>query len=153
MGSLWKFFAASVFLFLPLRGFTAESVSFETGKIKLNGKVLGVELAKTEAQHTRGLMFRKSLPQDGGMLFIFPDEQIRYFWMKDTYIDLSIGYFDKNRALVDMQEMAATSMMDTRPPSYPSAKPAMYALEMNKGWFKKNKVKLGQKFEFINRRQ
>jgi uncharacterized membrane protein (UPF0127 family) len=98
-------------------------------------------------------MFRKSMPENDGMLFIFSQEDTRYFWMKNTYIDLSIGYFDKEKALIDIQEMKATSMMETRPPSYPSAKPAMYALEMNKGWFAKNKVKLGEKFQFSSRRQ
>lgn len=124
-------------------------VSFEQSQIKVGSKNVTVELAKSPAQHEHGLMFRKSLPTDTGMLFIFGDEEVRYFWMKNTIIDLSIGYFDKNKVLVDTQEMAATSMMDEHPPAYPSAKPAMYALEMTKGWFAKNKIKLGQKFEFL----
>lgn len=151
MVSRWKLFVANVFLLLVLTTARAENVSFNKEKIKLNGQILTVEIAKSDAQHERGLMYRKSLPENGGMLFIFAAEGLRYFWMKNTYIDLSIGYFDKNKSLVDIQEMTATSMMETRPPPYPSAKPAMYALEMNKGWFAKNKVKIGQKFEFIKR--
>jgi uncharacterized membrane protein (UPF0127 family) len=84
------------------------------------------------------------------MLFIFENEQILSFWMKNTFIDLSIAYIDKNKKIVDIQEMKATNqMMVGDLPSYPSAKPAMYALEMNKGWFKKNKIEIGQALYFV----
>lgn len=158
MVSLWKLFAASLFVVSTALAASTppkpkEDVHFDKEKIVLDGKTITVEMAKTNEQHEHGLMYRTSMPENDGMLFVFNDEDIRYFWMKNTYIDLSIGYFDKDKALVDIQEMKATSMMETRPPSYPSAKPAMYALEMNKGWFAKNKVKLGQKFQFSQRRQ
>lgn len=154
MVSPWKFFAVSfIFLISCSVGFAQEGVSFEKEKIILAGKTLTVEIAKTSAQHSQGLMHRKSLPENQGMLFVFEDESTRFFWMKNTLIDLSIGYFDKNKVLVDIQEMTATSVLETRPKTYPSAKPAMYALEMTKGWFAKNNVKLGQKFEFVKRRQ
>lgn len=125
-------------------------VKFETEKIKLNSKkVLTVEIAKNEQQHSYGLMNRKSLPTDHGMLFVFSDEQIRTFWMKNTLMDLSIGYFDKDKQLIDIQEMKApASIMQEDLPVYPSKKPAMYALEMPPQWFTKNKIVLGNKFEF-----
>jgi hypothetical protein len=151
MESHWKrFLAINIVCLFPLLGL-AEEVKFEKEKIKLGGKTLTVEMARTPLQHEHGLMFRKSLGENDGMLFVFQDEETRYFWMKNTIIDLSIGYFDKEKSLTDIQEMTATSLMETRPPSYPSAKPAMYALEMNKGWFAKNKIKVGQKFEFVKR--
>jgi hypothetical protein len=128
-------------------------ISYEKEMITLGGKKISVEIAKTEEQHQQGLMFRKSLPAQAGMLFIFKDEQVRNFWMKNTIIDLSIGYFNKDQVLIDVQEMVPLSPMDVRPVTYPSAKPAMYALEMNKGWFAKNKIKTGQKFQFDRRRQ
>lgn len=151
MVSRWKFFAVSICFALGCTTASAKEITFEKEKIKLNGKTLTVEIAESPAQHERGLMFRKSLPKDQGMLFIFAYEDFRYFWMKNTLIDLSIGYFDKNKTLVDIQEMRAPSAIETRPPSYPSAKPAMYALEMNKGWFAKNKIKIGHKFTFESR--
>ncbi|HEY8272701.1 MAG TPA: DUF192 domain-containing protein [Pseudobdellovibrionaceae bacterium] len=126
-------------------------ITFEKGKITLGGKTILVEIAKNHTQYERGLMFRKNLPENEGMLFIFDEEEIRYFWMKNTYIDLSIGYFDKKMGLVDIQEMKAPSVLESRPPSYPSAKPAMYALEMKKGWFTKNKIKIGQKLRISSR--
>ncbi len=157
MGSPWKLFAASLVIWSAAQAqkvpAARQSVTFKKEKITLAGKTIPVEVAETGEQHEHGLMYRSSLPENEGMIFIFGEEGIRHFWMKNTYIDLSIGYFDKDKALVDIQEMKATSMMETRPPSYPSAKPAMYALEMNKGWFAKNKVKLGQKFQFSTRRQ
>lgn len=151
MVSPWKSFVVSFSLIVCSSFALAEDIHFAKEKIKLGGKTLTVEIAETPAQHEHGLMFRKSMPKDDGMLFIFSNEDIRYFWMKNTLIDLSIGYFDKSKTLIDIQEMRAPSAIDTRPPSYPSAKPAMYALEMNKGWFQKNKIKLGQKFEFLSR--
>jgi uncharacterized membrane protein (UPF0127 family) len=129
------------------RGHANESVKFDKQTLTLGGKKITVEVAKTSEQHEYGLMFRKSLPANGGMLFVFSEESVKTFWMKDTLIDLSIGYFDKDQALIDIQEMVPVSPMDTRPRTYPSAKPAMYALEMNKGWFAKNKIKLGQRFK------
>ena len=109
-----------------------------------------VEVAETDAQHEQGLMLRKKLGLNEGMIFVFKDEQIRNFWMKNTIINLSIGYFDKNKKLIDVQEMQATnSMMEQNLPTYPSASPAMFALEMTDGWFKKNKVKIGAQFRFV----
>ena len=78
------------------------------------------------------------------MLFIFNEELVREFWMKNTLINLDIGYFDKNKKLIDIQQMkAVTSVMQTDLPRYPSKQPAMYALEMQQTWFKKNKFRYG----------
>ena len=107
-------------------------------------KSISVELAESQEQHAQGLMFRKKLKNNEGMLFVFDDEQIREFWMKNTLIDLDIGYFDKNRKLIDIKQMqAVTSVMQIELPTYPSKRPAKYALEMIQGWFKKNKFEEG----------
>lgn len=128
-------------------------VKFKKSVIELSGKKIKVEIAQTMEQHERGLMFRKILGPDEGMLFVFDYEQPLSFWMKNTLINLSIGYFDKDKRLVDIQEMKATSLMDSNPPSYPSKAPAMYALEMNQGWFSKNKIKLGSVLKLKSVRQ
>lgn len=121
-------------------------------KYKKNKKTIVVELAEAEEQHARGLMFRTKLKKDEGMLFIFADEQIRQFWMKNTLINLDIGYFDKNKKLIDIQQMSAvTSVMQIDIPTYPSKQPAMYALEMSQGWFKNNKFDEGTIFKIIAR--
>lgn len=117
-------------------------------KISLNGKNLAVEVAETAAQHERGLMFREKLGEDEGMLFVFKNEETRFFWMKNTLIDLSIAYFDKNGSLIDIQEMkSGKGIPDYQLPSYPSSGPAKFALEMNKGWFERNKIKVGSKLK------
>lgn len=125
----------------------SDKIQFKTSEITLvSGKIIKkikVELAETEDQHERGLMFRKSLPKDQGMLFVFKDEMIRSFWMKNTLINLSIGYFNKDKKLIDIQEMKATNMMQTDFPNYPSQGPAQFALEMPEAWFAKNKIEVG----------
>jgi len=123
-------------------------VVFEKKKIRIGQLKIDVELAKTNEQQQRGLMYRKSLKDNDGMLFVFDREDYRTFWMKNTWIDLSIGYFDKNRILKEIIDMKATSSLEVAPPSYPNRFPAQYALEMNKGWFSKNKIKIGDKFNW-----
>ncbi len=121
---------------------------FAKKKITVGTKTLVVEIAESADQHERGLMFRTKMGEDEGMLFIFRNEETRFFWMKNTLIDLSIAYFDKNGVLVDIKEMVSgKGIADTQLPSYPSAKPAKYALEMNKGWFDKNKITIGTKLK------
>lgn len=86
--------------------------------------------------------------EDEGMLFIFKNTETRFFWMKNTLIDLSIGYFDAEMKLIDIKEMkSGKGVPDSALPSYASAQPAKYALEMNAGWFDKNKIKLGSKLK------
>lgn len=127
---------------------SVEAKEFGKKQITLGTKTLVVESAETPDQHQLGLMFRKELKKDQGMLFIFDNEETRFFWMKNTLIDLSIGYFDQKGILIDIQEMVSgKGVPDSALPSYPSAKPAMYALEMSKGWFTKNKIKLGTKLK------
>lgn len=140
------FFFASIFSLLAC-GAEGTSVKFEKKQMTLGGKTITVEIADSEAKRAQGLMYRESLPANSGMLFIFDYPQHLNFWMKNTYIDLAIGFFDENRTLVDIQEMKRTSVMTVNFPSYVSKKPSQYALEMTTKWFTENKVKLGTKFE------
>ena len=101
-------------------------------QVVLNGERFTVELAETQQKRTLGLMFRDSMPDDHGMLFIFPAESLRSFHMKNTRIPLDILYFDEDLKLVSVAE-------DTQPcrtrrcPAYPSDGPAKYVLELNAG--------------------
>ncbi len=146
MASLLRCFVLGIILSFALTSGAAEK--FATKTIKVGNKTLTVEVATTTKQQEQGLMFRNHLGEDEGMLFIFSNEETRFFWMKDTLIDLSIGYFNKDGKLIDVQEMkSGKGLADTALPSYASAQPAKYALEMNKGWFDKNKIKLGAKLK------
>ena len=118
-----------------LRTVTIDASGGEQVKVK-------VEIADTPAEQEKGLMNRKTLGEDRGMLFVFPDEQVRSFWMKNTLIPLSIAYIDSEGRIIDLQEMKA---LDDQPPHYVSAEPAQYALEANKGFFKKHGVKVGDR--------
>ena len=97
-----------------------------------------VELACTRAEQMQGLMFRESLPENEGMLFIFSQEQTLAFWMKNTLIPLDIAYLDSRGEIVDIQSMEPRSLQ-----THPSKRPAQYALEMNAGWFAKHDVTPG----------
>ena len=111
--------------------------------IQVGPEKILVELALTSKEQSQGLMFRHELPADSGMLFVFKEERPLNFWMKNTFIPLSIGYFDAKGKLIDIQEMRpVTSEMET-PSTYPSQGPASFALEMNPGWFEKHHIKVG----------
>lgn len=124
----------------------AIALDFKSKDIHVGKQKIKVELAETEEQQEHGLMYRQSLKDGTGMLFVFKDEKLRRFWMKNTFIDLSIGYFDEKKVLVDIQDMKAVkSEMEQNPPTYPSARPAKYALEVPLGWFMRAKLKKGDK--------
>lgn len=123
-----------------------EKAKFKIGKIELSAYV-----ADDDQRRAQGLMFIEKLPVDTGMLFIFERQEYLGFWMKNTLIPLAIGFFDKDGVLVDVQEMSvADSLMQASPPSYQSKSPALYALEMEKGWFAKKGIKPGSRLELIS---
>jgi uncharacterized membrane protein (UPF0127 family) len=100
---------------------------------------INAELAESETEKRRGLMHRKSLEKNSGMLFVFNHEQYLNFWMKDTHVPLSIAYIGENGTIVDIQDMRPLDTSVT----YPSRYPARYALEVNRGWFAENGVAPG----------
>lgn len=104
----------------------------------IKDKQILVEVARTEKEKARGLMFRSKLAENEGMLFIYEQNEILSFWMKNTFIPLSIAFIDREGTIVDMQDMEPFSLDTHR-----SARPAQYALEVNKSWFQKNGIKVG----------
>jgi uncharacterized protein len=109
------------------------------------GKVeLMVEIADDPPEQTRGLMERTALGEDRGMLFVYPDEEVRSFWMKNTLIPLSIAFIASDRRIVDLQDMKP---LDDDPPHYVSARPARYALEVNEGYFEMHGIKVGDRVD------
>lgn len=145
----WKVKILFQFLFFFILASDVKAkVTFEKAELQLGGKILPIELAVSREQLSYGLMNRTLLPENYGMLFIFDKEEPRSFWMKNTFVDLSIGFFDKNKKLVDIQDMKAVKSVMEETESYFSKHPAMYALEVPSGWFKKNKINLGEIFKF-----
>ncbi len=98
--------------------------------IRVGPHPVAAEVAATPDQRTIGLMYRFSLPADHGMLFVFPEPQPLSFWMRNTYIPLSIAYIDVEGRILNVVEMAPRSDA-----THPSRGEALYALEMRKGWF------------------
>ena len=102
-----------------------------------------VEVAKTPEERSYGLMGRKYLGKDEGMLFIFETEDRHGFWMKNTFIPLSIAFIEKNGRIVWITDMKPLTLDSHVPPQ-----PILYALEMNKGWFSSRGIKVGDVVRF-----
>ena len=122
----------------------------QTTIIELGGKKLTVEIADTDQARSLGLMNREALPKDQGMLFVFTKPRILSFWMKNTKIPLSIAFFDKRQRLINIIDMSPTSLETTYYPTYQSKRAALYALEVNQGWFQENEIVPPMKFSFLD---
>ena len=103
-----------------------------------------VEVADDPFKRTKGLMYRKALGEDRGMLFVFSREQPLSFWMKNTLIPLSVAYIDSEGRITDILDMRP---LDDKAPHYVSSEPVQYALEVNQGFFKEQGVKVGDHAE------
>ncbi|HET7547094.1 MAG TPA: DUF192 domain-containing protein [Usitatibacter sp.] len=111
-----------------------------TTVLHVGSQALKVEIAASEAERNRGLMFRKSLPREEGMLFIFDDPGYYAMWMKNTLIPLSVAFVDREGVILNIADMAPQTL-----DSHLAAGPALYAIETNKGWFAAHHVQAGDK--------
>ncbi|HEY6102016.1 MAG TPA: DUF192 domain-containing protein [bacterium] len=109
---------------------------------------LQVEVADTAAARAQGLMHRKQLPDNAGMLFIFEETSTWSFWMKNTLIPLSIAFLDKNWHIVDIVDMDVEKDPERPAKFYSSSVPYMYALEVNQGFFKRKGLPVGTRATF-----
>jgi len=105
---------------------------------------LDIEIADTEFDRETGLMYRSSMEDKQGMLFVFDNEQPRYFYMKNTQIPLDIIYIGANKKIVSFQKNAKP--FDES--SLPSNKPAQYVLEVNAGLVDSWNVRVGDSIAF-----
>lgn len=128
-------------LLLPIS--LAYSESLPKIPLYIKGKEIRVEVAKTPAERATGLMGRRHLEKEGGMLFIFEEEGYHSFWMKDTLIPLSIAFIDREGRIVKITDMKPMTLT-----SHPPPQPILYALEMNQGWFSKNGIRVGDVVRF-----
>jgi uncharacterized membrane protein (UPF0127 family) len=114
--------------------------SLPTVTIHLGPAALKTEIASTPRESEIGLMYRSSMPDNSGMLFVLP-EGTATFWMKDTLIPLSIAFLDKNGTILEIHDMKAMDQTITRSDSDKVA----YAIETNLHWFDLNGIKPGTK--------
>jgi uncharacterized protein len=132
-----------LFILVLLWTSVAHSQSILKIPLYIHQKEIWVEIAKTPQERNHGLMGRKHLDKDEGMLFIFETEDYHGFWMKDTLIPLSIAFIDKDGRIVWITDMKPQTLDSHVPPG-----PVLYALEMNKGWFSFHGVKTGDVVRF-----
>jgi len=108
--------------------------------------VFNVELAIAPEEQERGLMFRERLPDNGGMLFLYNDDDIRYFWMKNTFISLDMIFLNAKRKVVGVFHAARPR----DPTTISSIYPARYVLEVNAGKARQCGIKAGTQARFNN---
>ena len=107
------------------------SCAAENAHVELKGQTFSVEVVRDKERQALGLMYRQSMPADHGMLFIFPNEAPRSFWMKNTRIPLDIMYFSSDLKLVSVANAKPCRVEQC--PAFPSEGPAQYVLELNAG--------------------
>jgi len=103
-----------------------------TPSVELKGSTYSIEIAEDNAAREHGLMDRESMPADHGMLFIFQDDAMRAFWMKNCKFPQDMLFFDAQRKLISVQRNVPACTADPCP-AYSSGAPARYVLELNAG--------------------
>lgn len=144
------FFSLSLMLASVLMPATSQAATTEsapqlpTQLLRLGNSTLEVEIAATNQSRQRGLMHRHVMAEEHGMLFVFEQAERLCFWMRNTYIPLSIAYLDKDATIIEIFDMQA---LDER--SVCSTAPAQFALEVNQGWFERHQIQVGQRVQGI----
>jgi len=113
-----------------------------------DGFQVTAELAVTEEQRQRGLMFREQMKEDQGMLFIFETEDIYAFWMKNMRFSLDLLWLDSEHRIVHVEENVPPCANEPCP-SYEPSRPARFVLELVSGSVKKHHLRLGDRLEFF----
>jgi uncharacterized membrane protein (UPF0127 family) len=133
----------AVLLVLPLAGCAGEAALPEVG---LKGERFKVEIADSLEEQARGLMFRRELARDHGMLFVYAQAQPQAFWMRNCEIALDILYFDGQGRFIN-GHYGAPPCRTAQCPSYESKRPARYVLEVGAGIARALDLKEGDPLE------
>jgi uncharacterized protein len=125
-------------------------VSFDAGMVEIHsGETVHrvtAEIAETPAQRERGLMYRTRMPEEAGMIFVYPSEQVGGFWMYNTRIPLSIAYADGEGVIFQITDMQpCESPYATLCRTYQAQHPFQYALEMNQSYFTTRSIRPGDR--------
>jgi uncharacterized protein len=113
--------------------------------VLIEKKLILIKVADNAEERTQGLKGISSLAKNTGMLFCFEKEGYPQFWMKDTLVALDIAFIDRNKRIIDIQQM---DVIDDEKLRYMPSNKAKYALEMNLGWFASNDISIGDKLVF-----
>jgi uncharacterized membrane protein (UPF0127 family) len=117
-----------------------------TVQLRAGMHLIRAEVAADYETRGRGLMFRKSLAQNAGMVFRFDQPAIHCMWMKNTYLPLSVAFLDEKGTIINIADMQPHSEQ-----SHCAAQPALYALEMARGWFAERGIKPGSRLAGLER--
>jgi len=117
---------------------TKNDLSLSKIILKIDSHRIIAQVAKTEIDRKNGLMFYKKLPENHGMLFVFKTLKKYCFWTKNTQLPLSIAFLRNDGTITKISDMRPYSLK-----TICADEPVRYALEVNKGWFKNNKVNVG----------
>lgn len=109
--------------------------------LEAKNETISVEITENDHDRQRGLMYRKSMPDDRGMIFWFKDVENHAFWMHNTCIPLDMLYIDTDGLIVGIEENTPTMSDDT----FEVGCPSQYVLEVNAGWTRTHGVRAGQK--------
>jgi uncharacterized membrane protein (UPF0127 family) len=117
-----------------------------TVPLSIGKHALVAEVAASPDTRERGLMFRYDLKDNEGMLFVFPAAQKQSFWMKNTPLPLSIAFIDSKGTILNIRDM-----MPFTTDGHPSEGEALYALEVNRGWFAQRGIKAGDRVQGLDK--
>jgi uncharacterized membrane protein (UPF0127 family) len=120
----------------------AQEAQMDLPRAKLSAGMhqIDSQVASTPGQRSTGLMYRKTMPQHEGMLFVFEQPTKQCFWMKNTLLPLTAAFVDDDGTIVNLEDMKPQTL-----DAHCSAKPVRFVLEMNQGWFAKKGLKPGSK--------
>lgn len=133
---------ALLFFAVFLAGASGCSADPSPAELFIGSHRFTVEIADTEESRARGLMFRQSLPQQHGMLFVFPDDSRRSFWMRDTSIPLSIAFIRRDGVITEIYDMQPYSLEPVN-----SVAEVRFALEVNQGEFRRLGIRPGDRVQ------
>ena len=109
----------------------------------VGGHRVRAEVARSPDEQSRGLRYRRELGKNDGMLFVYAEERRLGFWMKNTFVPLSVAFIDDDLEIVHIEDMVPQTTESHRSPV-----PVRYALEVNRGWFEDNGVEVGAQVSF-----
>ncbi len=118
-----------------------------TIEAELAGRTVVIELAITPQEQRQGLMYRESMPDNHGMLFVYRQPQYMSFWMKNTKIPLSIAFIREDGIIGNIEDMEPHTGPFDPVKNYRSTYKSLYALEMNQGWFDTHGLNAGERIE------
>ncbi|HPG62025.1 MAG TPA: DUF192 domain-containing protein [Casimicrobium sp.] len=141
VSSFCAFAIATLFTtLLPTASLAQVNKDLPVIELSIKNVKLKAEVAADNNSRMVGLMNRFSLKPDTGMIFVFAESQPLGFWMKNTFVPLSIAYIDSKGVILNILDMKPHDET-----AHPSAGPALYALEMKQGWFKERGIVAGDK--------